>query len=32
MPGLFTQYGGLQTDSEVNDRSGEISPMNADNN
>ena len=32
MPALFTRYGGLQTDSEVNDRSGEISPMNADNN
>ena len=32
MPALFTRYGGLKTDSEVNDRSGEISPMNADNN
>lgn len=32
MPGLFTRYGGLQTVSEVNDRSGEISPMNADHN
>ena len=26
MPGLFTRYDGLQIDSEVNDRSGEISP------
>ena len=26
MSGLFTRYDGLQIDSEVNDRSGEISP------
>ena len=26
MPGLFIRYDGLQIDSEVNDRSGEISP------